>query len=96
MGHTRTVGSSRQHMIVKGRVQGVGFRWSCRAQAVKLGLAGWVRNLPDGTVEVVVEGDDQTVQQLVAWCRNGPAHAQVSGIEIRPESPHGVSDFVIR
>ncbi len=81
---------------MKGRVHGVGFRWSCRAQAEKLGVAGWVRNLPDGTVEVAVEGDDHAVQQLVAWSHRGPLHALVTDVDEHPEPVQGDATFVIR
>ena len=88
--------SSRRHLIVKGRVHGVGFRWSCRAQAEKLGVAGWVRNLPNGSVEVVVEGNDDAVQQLVAWCHRGPLSARVSTVQDHSETPQGEIGFSIR
>jgi acylphosphatase len=88
--------SSRRHLIVTGRVHGVGYRWSCRAQAEKLGVTGWVRNLPDGTVEVAIEGDDQAVEQLIAWCRRGPLPARVTGVEVLLEPPQGDDSFEIR
>jgi acylphosphatase len=88
--------SSRRHLIVKGRVHGVGYRWSCRAQADALGVTGWVRNLPDGTVEVAMEGEDQAVEQLLAWCRRGPLPARVTEVEALPEPLQGDASFEIR
>ncbi|HYN32936.1 MAG TPA: acylphosphatase [Ilumatobacteraceae bacterium] len=75
----------RCRAIVSGRVQGVFFRDSCRAQAQRLGLRGWVRNRPDGTVEVVAEGPRDDVEQLLTWCRQGPSRAQVTGIAVTDE-----------
>ena len=81
---------------MSGRVQGVWFRDSCRRQAELEGLAGWVRNLPDGRVEAVFEGEKAAVDSLVQWCRTGPRLARVSGVELFDEDPQGESGFVIR
>jgi acylphosphatase len=62
-------------LIVRGRVQGVGFRYSTVDQGRRLGLDGWARNLPDGAVEVVATGDSAAVERLVEWCRRGPPSA---------------------
>ncbi len=67
----------RRHLIVQGRVQGVWFRESTRRQAVSLGVSGWVKNCPDGTVEALLEGPQGAVSRLVAWCRKGPSAANV-------------------
>ena len=75
----------RCRVIVSGRVQGVYFRDSCRSQAQRLGVRGWVRNRPDGTVEVVAEGPRDDVDQLLNWCRQGPSRAQVTGIVVADE-----------
>ena len=83
-------------MVVSGRVQGVWFRDSCRRQAELGGLAGWVRNLPDGRVEAVFEGETAAVDSLVQWCREGPQLARVSGVEQFDEDPQGEAGFVIR
>jgi acylphosphatase len=83
-------------VVVSGRVQGVWFRDSCRRQAELVGLAGWVRNLPDGRVEAIFEGEAAAVHALVDWCREGPRLAQVSGVEQFDEDPQGESGFVIR
>lgn len=65
---------------VTGRVQGVGFRYALRDEAVCLGLAGWVRNRHDGSVEALLQGPEQAVEELVAWARRGPPAAQVRAI----------------
>ena len=83
----------RCRVIVSGRVQGVYYRGACRAVARELGLRGWVRNRSDGTVEVVAEGSRDAVGDLIAWCREGPPGADVSGLEIADEAPSGESDF---
>ena len=77
----------RVRAVVSGRVQGVCFRAETQKQASKLSLTGWVRNLPDGGVEVLVEGEEQRVQQLIAWCRQGPPRSRVDLVEEFPE-PH--------
>ena len=84
-------------VTVRGRVQGVGFRASTAYEGKKLGLAGWVRNLPDGTVEVFVEGDRATVDALVAWLHEGPPGARVTGLDVHDSpSQAPVSGFTIR
>lgn len=75
------------YVAVRGRVQGVGFRWFVRERARALGLTGWVRNRPDGSVEVLAFGDDTALQRLRALLRSGPTGAHVSDIEDQPESP---------
>jgi acylphosphatase len=71
----------RARLIISGRVQGVYYRYSTQQEAKRLGLTGWVRNLPNGNVEAVVEGDEATVERMIEWCRQGPAGAAVSEIE---------------
>ncbi|MBP7331588.1 MAG: acylphosphatase [Firmicutes bacterium] len=72
----------RARLIISGRVQGVYFRAETYERAAALGLTGWVRNKPDRTVEVVVEGSCGDVEKLVAWCRQGPPVAEVSGVNV--------------
>jgi len=79
----------RVHLWIRGDVQGVGFRQHTRVRASALGLTGWVRNLPDGRVEVLAEGEDAALQALVEWCRRGPAMAEVSDVEVRWEPYRG-------
>ena len=70
------------HIIAHGTVQGVCFRDNTAAQARDLGVAGYVRNLPDGTVEIVAQGDPGAVEALVAWARRGPPAAEVTGLTV--------------
>lgn len=79
----------RVHLIASGRVQGVWFRQSTVERARALGLTGWVRNLPDGRVEVVAEGDRASLEVLVAYCRQGPPLARVTSVEVAHEEPEG-------
>lgn len=75
----------RVHLHINGRVQGVFFRDSTRQMAQSMGLTGYVKNLPDGRVEVVVEGEKENVDQLVKWCHTGPPGAIVSSVEVHNE-----------
>ncbi len=87
----------RVHAWISGRVQGVFYRASTYEEARRLGLTGWVRNLPDGRVELVAEGPDEAVDALIQWCRQGPPAARVDGIETIEEPPTGeFPDFSIR
>ena len=85
----------RRRFCVSGLVQGVGFRYRCAESARALGLAGWVRNLPDGSVEAVFEGAEAAVDSMTEWMRTGPRLAQVTGIEIHDEAPVGENTFRI-
>lgn len=86
----------RRRALVSGRVQGVFFRDSCSREARRLGVAGLARNLNDGRVEVVAEGDEAAVDQLIAWCRRGPSRAHVTGVEVTTEEPQGLTRFSVR
>jgi acylphosphatase len=86
------VAIARAHVHVNGYVQGVFFRHTAAQKARGLGLTGWVRNLPDGRVEVVAEGERDVVEGLVDWCHRGPPHATVEGVEV--EWQEALSDFV--
>ena len=73
---------SQVHILVSGMVQGVFFRYSTIRRARRLGLTGWVRNLPDGRVEILAQGENTKLEQLVTWARRGPVGARVSKIEL--------------
>ncbi|MEJ5199366.1 MAG: acylphosphatase [Anaerolineae bacterium] len=79
----------RVRVVIKGYVQGVGFRASCARQANALGVAGWVRNQWDGSVEALFDGDAAAVDRMIAWCWRGPAMAEVTSVEVMdaPEEP---------
>jgi acylphosphatase len=83
-------------VIVRGRVQGVFFRTEACDRAASLGLGGWVRNNPDGSVEAVFEGERERVESMVDWCRRGPALAQVENVDVAWEEPQGDSRFAVR
>ena len=87
---------ARAHVIVRGRVQGVFFRADARDRARSLGLAGWVRNNPDGSVEVVFEGPRERVESMIDWCRRGPRDANVIDVDVRWEEPSGERRFSVR
>jgi acylphosphatase len=87
----------RVHVIVRGVVQGVGFRWATRRQATGLGLGGSVRNRADGTVEIVAEGPPDAVDRLLAWARRGPPGAVVENVQVNEGEATGEYDgFGIR
>ena len=83
----------RRRVVISGRVQGVGFRWSCRRMAEAEGVTGWCRNLPDGRVEACFEGDSAAVERALAWCRRGPSSAIVTSVDVTPEPPQGEWGF---
>jgi acylphosphatase len=86
----------RRRVIVRGRVQGVGFRLSVARRAAALGVAGWVRNRPDGSVEAVFEGETDGVESLVRYCREGPRGAVVSEVDVHEEAPEGLAGFEVQ
>jgi acylphosphatase len=86
----------RRRVLVSGRVQGVFYRDTCRRVARRHGVAGWVRNLPDGRVEAAFEGLPAAVAALVRWCEEGPAQATVTRVETHEEPPESLTDFSIR
>lgn len=82
-----------KRLVVRGRVQGVWFRESMRQQAETLGIAGWVRNRADGTVEALVEGPPAAVEAIVRWAHRGPEAADVAGVEQSAAPPEGLTRF---
>ncbi len=71
-----------KHLLIEGRVQGVGFRYELMRQARQLNVTGWVRNTRDGKVEAVVDGPPDKVDAIIAWARRGPAAARVTGVQV--------------
>ncbi len=69
------------HLVIVGKVQGVFYRASCLEVAQELGLTGWVKNLLDGNVEVLAQGEKEKIEKLIEWCRKGPQGAKVSSVE---------------
>jgi acylphosphatase len=86
----------RRRVVAHGRVQGVLFRDTVRRLAQQLGVAGRVRNTPEGTVEAVFEGEPEAVERLVAFMHEGPSGAVVERAEVFPEDEEGLSGFVVR
>ncbi|MCJ7560187.1 acylphosphatase [Candidatus Bathyarchaeota archaeon] len=88
---------ARAHVFVSGRVQGVFFRSRTKQRADSLGVKGWVRNLPDGSVEAVFEGEEEAVNALIDFCRRGPRGARVSNVDLVWENYQGeFSKFEIK
>jgi acylphosphatase len=83
----------RVRVVVSGRVQGVFFRASCAEQARRRRVGGWVRNLPDGRVESVFEGEESAVAAMVEWCRHGPPGARVDAVDTEVQEPTGTRSF---
>lgn len=83
----------RRRVVVSGRVQGVFFRDSCRREAVRRGVAGWVTNRDDGTVEAVFEGPADAVEAMIGWAHDGPPQAAVTDVEVHEEQPAQMSGF---
>jgi acylphosphatase len=83
----------RARVRVTGRVQGVFFRAETRDRARSLGIAGWVRNAEDGSVEALFEGEGEKIESMLAWCRRGPAGAYIDAVDVEWEAPAGERDF---
>jgi acylphosphatase len=81
---------------VSGRVQGVSFRWEAQQRAERLGLTGWVRNEPDGSVAAHLEGPVSAVESMVDWCRQGPSYARVERVTVTDVADTGDEEFRIR
>ncbi|MCA9695790.1 MAG: acylphosphatase [Myxococcales bacterium] len=87
---------ARVRAQIRGRVQGVWYRRSAQLRAQALGLTGWVRNRPDGSVELWAEGPRAALDELVAWCWEGPANAHVDDVALEGGAPEGHDAFVVR
>ena len=79
----------RALLVIKGRVQGVFFRATTQDEAVRLGLTGWVRNLWNGDVEALFEGEEETVKEMIVWCHHGPSYARVDKVEVKWDEATG-------
>ena len=86
----------RRRVAVQGHVQGVFFRETARRRAQSAGVSGWARNLPDGTVEAVFEGERDAVERLVEFAREGPRGARVDWVDVVSEEPEGLEGFSVR
>ncbi len=87
----------RRRVVIEGRVQGVGYRYTCARRADEAGLSGWVRNLADGSVEAVFEGHPAAVDAVIGWCRRGPRGAHVGRVTVSDWAPSGAGGgFEIR
>jgi acylphosphatase len=86
----------RRHVVVHGNVQGVFFRDSTREEAERRGVAGWICNRVDGSVEAVFEGDSGAVDALVEFARSGPSRADVERVDVEDEQPEGLERFEVR
>ncbi len=96
MGTVHTQAVVRRRAVVSGEVQGVGFRANARAEARRLGVGGFARNLPNGTVQVEVEGPDALVETMLDWLRRGPRWASVDTVTVTEVEPWGSTSFDIR
>lgn len=86
----------RAHVFIAGKVQGVFFRATTREKARDLGVSGWVRNLEDGRVEAVFEGEPEAVEEMLEFCHEGPEAARVEEVEVQEEEPEGLEGFSVR
>ena len=77
------MGLKQVHLFVRGRVQGVFFRASTQREAKRLGLTGWVKNRPDGGVEILAEGEEESLKDLIGWANRGPSAARVERVDVR-------------
>lgn len=84
-----------RRVVVRGRVQGVAFRWTARERARELAVGGWIRNLSDGRVEAHVEGDPGNVERMLAWLERGPSGARVDAVEVEDVAATGAPGFTV-
>jgi acylphosphatase len=96
MARAMSNGQARRRVVVRGGVQGVNFRDATRREAQSAGVAGWVTNRDDASVEAVFEGDSDAVERMVDWCRSGPSSADVEDVDATEEEPQGESSFEVR
>ena len=85
------------HLLIFGSIQNIGYRKFVRQNAIKLGLVGWARNLPEGTVEVEVSGEEENIQRLIQLCKKGPFLAEVKAVDVmEEEKDFPYSEFILR
>jgi acylphosphatase len=88
--------TKRVQVIIRGRVRGVFFRAATQREAKRLGISGWVRNRPDGSIELVAEGEEEAIKEMISWAQHGPSGARVEDVDVRWRSYAGeFSDFRI-
>lgn len=88
--------NTRAHVFIKGKVQGVYFRQNLRIVSKRLKVNGWVRNLKDGRVEAVLEGEEMSISEVIEWCHAGPAEAKVDDVKVEYEPYKGeFSNFTV-
>ena len=75
--------TKRVHVLIKGRVQGVFFRAAAQREARRLGITGWVKNRPDGGIEIMAEGEEDAIRELTSWANHGPSAARVDSVDVR-------------
>ena len=85
-----------RRLVVRGRVQGVGFRYAAVDAGLRFQVDGWVRNRNDGVVEALVQGDAESVAAMIEWCRRGPPAARVTDVEIAEAAPEPIAGFALR
>jgi acylphosphatase len=88
-----TADVTARRVTLRGEVQGVAFRYHCEQEARRLGVRGWVRNEPDGSVTAYLEGRHDSVEELLDWCREGPSDARVYSLDEETVEPLGATDF---
>ena len=86
----------RTHVLISGKVQGVGYRYFTTKKASQLKINGWVQNLPDGRVEAIFEGDRKTVEKMINWCHEGSPSAVVQDVSVEYLEPEGLEGFEVR
>ena len=87
---------ARAHVFITGRVQAVSYRYYCRQEAEALGIAGWIRNLSDGRVEAVFEGEKTKIKEMIEWCKSGSSAAEVREVKVEWDSAENLQGFEIR
>ena len=93
VGTLRKIPMTTVHLLIRGKVQGVFFRASAREQAESIGLTGWIRNTGDGSVEAVVTGHVEGVNEFIRWCRTGPPKAEVKDLQVTSKEPESFDSF---